>query len=192
MSDCIYKTNVFLMGCLFVVSFISLLIVIINIYYDFQIGKNKIDTHKVYIKFFNVIIDIIIGLIVIFIGVNSLIYSSSHKLKFYMEILLIVIIIEIIIEYFYFDDIIKKIQNIEIISLNIVTVTQILFQILNMMFGYFEYTILLEEINNCPLNKVDDEITEDLYKNIILMSKEPNNIILQKNYNKLRNEQNSN
>ena len=61
-----------------------------------------------------------------------------------------------------------------------------------MMFGYFEYTILLKEINNCPLNKVDDEITEDLYKNIILMSKEPNNIILQKNYNKLRNEQNSN
>ena len=51
------------------------------------------------------------------------------------------------------------------------------FQILNMMFGYFEYTILLKEIINYPLNKVDDEITEDLYKNIILMSKEPNNII---------------
>ena len=191
MSDCIYKTNVFLMGCLFVVSFISLLIVIINIYYDFQIGKNKIDTHKVYIKFFNVIIDIIIGLIVIFIGVNSLIYSSSHKLKFYMELLLIFIIIEIIIEYFYFNNYLK-IKNIQINSLNIMTIIQIFVEILNIIFGYFEYSILIKDIEDCPLNKVDDEITEDLYKNIILMSKDPNNESLQKNYEKLRNEKNTN
>ncbi len=187
MSDCIYKTNVFLMGTLFFISFLSLVLVIINIYYDFQKEKN---THLVYIKFFNVIINIIIGIIVIFIGFNSLIYSSSHKLKFYMGSLLIIIIIEIIIEYFYFNDLSYK--NIQIVSLNIITVIQILIQILNMIFGYFEYTILLKEINNCPLNKVDDKITEDLYKNIILMSKEPNNILLQKKYDKLKDEKNSN
>jgi len=191
MNDCIYKTNMCLMGFLFIISIISLIIVIINIYYDFKLGKNKLNDYIVYLKFFNIIIDILIAIIILFIGVNSLIYSSSHKLKFYMELLLIFIIIEIIIEYFYFNNYLK-IKNIQINSLNIMTIIQIFVEILNIIFGYFEYSILIKDIEDCPLNKVDDEITEDLYKNIILMSKDPNNKSLQKNYEKLRNEKNIN
>ena len=195
MSQCIYKLNICLMGFLFVISIFSLIILIINIYFDFQ-DEQKINyfDHLVYIKFINLIIEIITWIIVIFFGVHSLIYLSSNKLLIYMKVLFITVILEMIIEYFYFSNLDHKFtyKNIRMISLNIITFLKIIFGILSVIFGICENNILLKEIESYPLNNIDDEITEDLYKNIILMSKEPNNILLQKKYDKLKDEKNSN
>ncbi len=189
MSQCIYKSNICLMGFLFVISIFSLIILIINIYFDFQ-AEQKINyfDHLVYIKFINLIIEIITWIIVIFFGVHSLIYLSSNKLLIYMKVLFITVILEMIIEYFYFRNLDHKFtyKNIRMISLNIITFLKIIFGILSVIFGICENNILLKEIESYPLNNIDDEITEDLYKNIILMSKEPNNSSLQRQYNQLR------
>ena len=189
MSQCIYKLNICLMGFLFVISIFSLIILIINIYFDFQ-DEQKINyfDHLVYIKFINLIIEIITWIIVIFFGVHSLIYLSSNKLLIYMKVLSITVILEMIIECFYFRNLENKFtyKNIRMISLNIITFLKIIFGILSVIFGICENNILLKEIESYPLNNIDDEITEDLYKNIILMSKEPNNSSLQRQYNQLR------
>ena len=189
MSQCIYKLNICLMGFLFVISIFYLIILIINIYFDFQ-DEQKINyfDHLVYIKFINLIIEIITWIIVIFFGVHSLIYLSSNKLLIYMKVLFITVILEMIIEYFYFSNLDHKFtyKNIRMISLNIITFLKIIFGILSVIFGICENNILLKEIESYPLNNIDDEITEDLYKNIILMSKEPNNSSLQRQYNQLR------
>ena len=71
----------------------------------------------------------------------------------------------------------------------IITCFKIIFRFINIIFIIKEKNKINQEIKSSPLNNIDDFISEDLYHNIIKMSKNPNDISLIKDYEKLSKRQ---
>jgi len=180
----LYHGNFFLMGFLIFLSLSSMIISSIIIYKKFQLNESN----QIYVSFnfLNIILDFIIVFIVLFIGIHSLIYSSISKLSIYTKLLFVIILLEIVLEVFNFYNL-NDVPNIKFIKnvLNLIIFLKIIFAFINIIFGIMEKNQLNQDINSCPLNNIDDFITEDLYNNILNMSKNPNDISLISEYNKL-------
>ena len=188
MKFSLYKGNFFIMGFLMFLSFTSMIVssVIINKKFEF----NESNGIHLSIVFLNIIFDFIVLVIILLFGIHSLIYSSISKLEIYVKFLFVIISLEIIMEICYFFNN-SEITNVKLGKnlLFIITCFKIIFRFINIIFIIKEKNKINQEIKSSPLNNIDDFISEDLYHNIIKMSKNPNDISLIKDYEKLSKRQ---
>ncbi len=188
MKFSLYKGNFFIMGFLMFLSFTSMIVSSVIIYKKFEF--NESNGIHLSIVFLNIIFDFIIVVIILLFGIHSLIYSSISKLEIYVKFLFLIISLEIIMEICYFFNN-SEITNVKLGKnlLFIITCFKIIFRFINIIFIIKEKNKLNQEIKSSPLNNIDDFISEDLYYNIIKMSKNPNDMSLIKDYEKLSKRQ---
>ena len=184
----LYKGNFFIMGFLMFLSFTSMIVSSVIIYKKFEFKESN-GIH-LSIVFLNIIFDFIVLVIILLFGIHSLIYSSISKLEIYVKFLFVIISLEIIMEICYFFNN-SEITNVKLGKnlLFIITCFKIIFRFINIIFIIKEKNKINQEIKSSPLNNIDDFISEDLYHNIIKMSKNPNDISLIKDYEKLSKRQ---
>ena len=58
------------------------------------------------------------------------------------------------------------------------------FQFITFIFGLFYKYQLNKDLDESPLNRVDEFITEEMYKNILRQSLSPNDVTLKKDFEK--------
>ena len=184
----LYKGNFFIMGFLMFLSFTSMIVSSVIIYKKFEFKESN-GIH-LSIVFLNIIFDFIVLVIILLFGIHSLIYSSISKLEIYVKFLFVIISLEIFMEICYFFNN-SEITNVKLGKnlLFIITCFKIIFRFINIIFIIKEKNKINQEIKSSPLNNIDDFISEDLYHNIIKMSKNPNDISLIKDYEKLSKRQ---
>ena len=184
----LYKGNFFIMGFLMFLSFTSMIVSSVIIYKKFEF--NESNGIHLSIVFLNIIFDFIVLVIILLFGIHSLIYSSISKLEIYVKFLFVIISLEIFMEICYFFNN-SEITNVKLGKnlLFIITCFKIIFRFINIIFIIKEKNKINQEIKSSPLNNIDDFISEDLYHNIIKMSKNPNDISLIKDYEKLSKRQ---
>ena len=188
MKFSLYKGNFFIMGFLMFLSFTSMIVSSVIIYKKFEF--NESNGIHLSIVFLNIIFDFIVLVIILLFGIHSLIYSSISKLEIYVKFLFVIISLEIIMEICYFFNN-SEITNVKLGKnlLFIITCFKIIFRFINIIFIIKEKNKINQEIKSSPLNNIDDFISEDLYYNIIKMSKNPNDMSLIKDYEKLSKRQ---
>lgn len=188
MKFSLYKGNFFIMGFLMFLSFTSMIVSSVIIYKKFEF--NESNGIHLSIVFLNIIFDFIVLVIILLFGIHSLIYSSISKLEIYVKFLFVIISLEIIMEICYFFNN-SEITNVKLGKnlLFIITCFKIIFRFINIIFIIKEKNKINQEIKSSPLNNIDDFISEDLYHNIIKMSKNPNDMSLIKDYEKLSKRQ---
>lgn len=188
MKFSLYKGNFFIMGFLMFLSFTSMIVSSVIIYKKFEF--NESNGIHLSIVFLNIIFDFIVLVIILLFGIHSLIYSSISKLEIYVKFLFVIISLEIIMEICYFFNN-SEITNVKLGKnlLFIITCFKIIFRFINIIFIIKGKNKINQEIKSSPLNNIDDFISEDLYHNIIKMSKNPNDISLIKDYEKLSKRQ---
>jgi hypothetical protein len=176
------------MGFLMFLSFTSMIVSSVIIYKKFEFKESN-GIH-LSIVFLNIIFDFIVLVIILLFGIHSLIYSSISKLEIYVKFLFVIISLEIFMEICYFFNN-SEITNVKLGKnlLFIITCFKIIFRFINIIFIIKEKNKINQEIKSSPLNNIDDFISEDLYHNIIKMSKNPNDISLIKDYEKLSKRQ---
>ena len=139
--------------------------------------------------FYIFLIDSIISLLMIFItlmlGFVSIYYSSKNKLFWYLIILFFVWGFKVVLFFF----ILKEIKdngynNNDIKIIFIITSTQIVILFLNFISSLIERCNLIQEIEESPLNYVDENITPELYKSILSQSLNPEDKKLKNDFHK--------
>ena len=65
-----------------------------------------------------------------------------------------------------------------------VTGSQMAFLFITFIFGLFYRYKFIKDLDESPLNRIDEFITEDMYKNILTQSLNPNNQELKKDFEK--------
>ena len=115
------------------------------------------------------------------LGFISIYYSSKDKLYLYIIILFFVLIIKIIFVILLFN-IVKDIKNILLII--IIFIIQIVIILLNFISSLFERNELIKELEESPLNYVDETINEDMYKSILSQCLNPEDKTLKKEFKK--------
>ena len=147
-------------------------------------GNNKIK---------NIILDLLVSDIILstfMIIVNSyLIYTALYFFsKNQMVLFLVLMIIFLLIKLF----LVLIITNNEKISLEysyinmavFIIIAQMGFQFITFIFGLFYKYQLNKDLDESPLNRVDEFITEEMYRNILRQSLSPNDVTLKKDFEK--------
>lgn len=173
MNTAIHIANYFL---LFSLKILYILSIICEIKY---IKKNN---HE--LLFYLYIIDLsILGIVFILsflFGFGSLYFSSKEKLLHYIITLIFIFLSQSGMIIFLF---LKKIYEDELINFISIGI-QVFFCLLNLILSIIERAKLIQEIKESPLNYVDENITEDMYKNILSQSLNPENAELKENFKK--------
>ena len=65
-----------------------------------------------------------------------------------------------------------------------IIIAQMGFQFITFIFGLFYKYQLNKDLDESPLNRVDEFITEEMYKNILRQSLSPNDVTLKKDFEK--------
>ena len=144
-------------------------------------------------KIKNIILDLLVSDIILstfMIIVNSyLIYTALYFFsKNQMVLFLVLMIIFLLIKLF----LVLIITNNEKISLEysyinmavFIIIAQMGFQFITFIFGLFYKYQLNKDLDESPLNRVDEFITEEMYKNILRQSLSPNDVTLKKDFEK--------
>ena len=144
-------------------------------------------------KIKNIIVDLLVSDIIwstFMIIVNSyLIYTALYFFsKNQMVLFLVLMIIFLLIKLF----LVLIITNNEKISLEysyinmavFIIIAQMGFQFITFIFGLFYKYQLNKDLDESPLNRVDEFITEEMYRNILRQSLSPNDVTLKKDFEK--------
>ena len=144
-------------------------------------------------KIKNIILDLLVSDIILstfMIIVNSyLIYTALYFFsKNQMVLFLVLMIIFLLIKLF----LVLILTNNEKISLEysyinmavFIIIAQMGFQFITFIFGLFYKYQLNKDLDESPLNRVDEFITEEMYKNILRQSLSPNDVTLKKDFEK--------
>ena len=183
MNGKIHKTNYFLLFILFFLYGISLACEIL------YIKDYKDDENKLLFYFFigDLIILIIIIILSLCFGFYSLYFSSKEKLLHYVIILFIFLILQSPILFFLYLEINEHLVE-KTILINFISISlQIFFCILHSVLCIAERQMIIKEIIDSPLNYVDENMTEDIYKNILSQSLNPEDKRLKENLQKFLN-----
>ena len=188
MNGKIHKTNYFLLFILFFLYGISLACEILYI----KDYKDDDDKNKLLFYFFigDLIILIIIIILSLCFGFYSLYFSSKEKLLYYVIILFIFLLLQSPILFFLYLEINEHLveKNKIPILINFISISlQIFFCILHSVLCIAERQMIIKEIINSPLNYVDENMTEDIYKNILSQSLNPEDKRLKENLQKFLN-----
>ena len=144
-------------------------------------------------KIKNIILDLLVSDIILstfMIIVNSyLIYTALYFFsKNQMVLFLVLMIIFLLIKLF----LVLIITNNEKISLEysyinmavFIIIAQMGFQFITFIFGLFYKYQINKDLDESPLNRVDEFITEEMYRNILRQSLSPNDVTLKKDFEK--------
>lgn len=139
--------------------------------------------------FYSFLIDSIISSSMIFItlllGFVSIYYSSKDKLFWYIIILIFVFGLKVTLFFLVLKAMKDNNNNdndIKIIF--IITSTQILIIFLNFISSLMERCMLIQEIEESPLNYVDENITPELYQSILSQCLNPEDKKLKNDFQK--------
>ena len=166
---------------LFVLLLLYICSIIFEIYY---LIKDKILKILFYFLIFDIIITSITIFITLLLGISSLYYSSKDKIYIYVIILFFFIfekIFSIIILYKKGD--INFTYSIKDIIFYIISF-QIILLIINFISCLIQRKQIIKEIKEAPLNYVDQNITEDIYNNILTQSLNPDDKKLKVDFKK--------
>ena len=132
--------------------------------------------------------DIILSTFMIIVN-SYLIYTALYFFsKNQMVLFLVLMIIFLLIKLF----LVLIITNNEKISLEysyinmavFIIIAQMGFQFITFIFGLFYKYQLNKDLDESPLNRVDEFITEEMYRNILRQSLSPNDVTLKKDFEK--------
>ena len=170
MNECLKIVNLSLLFILLTVYICLIISEIIYLIYEKEIKK---------ITYYILLIDIVITSISIFVtlllGFLSLYFSSKDKLLIFIIITFFFLLSKI------FSSIIiylKQDINFEFTVINIIfwiIISEIFLLILSFILCIIQRNQLIKEINESPLNYVDEYMTEDIYKIILSRSLNPEN-----------------
>ena len=139
------------------------------------------------ITFYLFLIDSIISSIMIFItlilGFASIYYSSKNKLFWYLIILFFVFGFKVALFFLILKEM-KDNNNNDIKIIFIITSIEILIIFLNFISSLIERCKLVQEIEESPLNYVDENITPELYTSILYQSLNPEDKKLKNDFHK--------
>ncbi len=139
------------------------------------------------ITFYLFLIDSIISSIMIFItlilGFVSIYYSSKNKLFWYLIILFFVFGFKVALFFLILKEM-KDNNNNDIKIIFIITSIEILIIFLNFISSLIERCKLVQEIEESPLNYVDENITPELYTSILYQSLNPEDKKLKNDFHK--------
>lgn len=139
------------------------------------------------ITFYLFLIDSIISSIMIFItlilGFVSIYYSSKNKLFWYLIILFFVFGFKVALFFLILKEM-KVNNNNDIKIIFIITSIEILIIFLNFISSLIERCKLVKEIEESPLNYVDENITPELYTSILSQSLNPEDKKLKNDFHK--------
>ena len=132
--------------------------------------------------------DIIISIIIIII-ISIFVYSalclfSKNQIFIFLICILIFLLIKftILLIIIGYEEI--KFESSDINIVIFIISLQIFFFLITFIFGIYYRYRLNKEIEESPLNRVDEFITEDMYKNILTQSLNPNDKELKKEFEK--------
>lgn len=139
------------------------------------------------ITFYLFLIDSIISSIMIFItlilGFVSIYYSSKNKLFWYLIILFFIFGFKVALFFLILKEM-KDNNNNDIKIIFIITSIEILIIFLNFISSLIERCKLVQEIEESPLNYVDENITPELYTSILYQSLNPEDKKLKNDFHK--------
>jgi hypothetical protein len=130
---------------------------------------------------FDSIFSLIMIIITILFGFFSIYFSLRDKLYIYIIILSFALFIKSI--YFILYCLEYKNNNGKII-LFIIYIIQLIMKVLNLISSIYERNKLIKEIEESPLNYVDETITEDIYNSILSQCLNPEDKKLRKEFQK--------
>ena len=174
MNELLTIINFSLLTILFLLYIVSLVIEIVCVI------KEEYNLNFV-IYILDSIISFIMIIITIILGFASIYSSSKDKLFIYIIIILIVLCTKILFSILLFNTI-KERQLSFIIF--IILIIQIIIIFLNFISSLYERKKIVEEIEESPLNYVDETITEDMYKSILSQCLNPEDKKLKKEFKK--------
>ena len=179
MSECLKTYNIIL---LFILLSLYITSVISEIIYFISNSENN--KNIFIISLIDSIITIIIIPVDIFLGLPSLLYLSKDKLFIFLIISFFFLLGKITISLI---SIIKEYFNFEFKLINVVLFiifVELILLIVSFILCFIQRYQLIKEINEAPLNYVDEYITEDMYKIILKQSLNPEDKELKKDFQK--------
>ena len=179
MSECLKTYNIIL---LFILLSLYITSVISEIIYFISSSENN--KNIFIISLIDSIITIIIIPVDIFLGLPSLLYLSKDKLFIFLIISFFFLLGKITISLI---SIIKEYFNFEFKLINVVLFiifVELILLIVSFILCFIQRYQLIKEINEAPLNYVDEYITEDMYKIILKQSLNPEDKELKKDFQK--------
>ena len=179
MKNCYKIFNIILLSIL-------IILYICSITYEskFLNDSNNIKNVTRDLLIFDMIITSFMIMMNVYLGYSSLYFYSEVQIIIYLIIIVIFFIskgvfllILVIMEKLKF-----KYSYINMVAYFIFS--QIIILFINFIFGLFYRFAALKELNESPLNRIDEFITEDMYKNILTQSLNPDDKDLKKDFEK--------
>ena len=134
------------------------------------------------------ITDIIITIFIIIVNVyliyNAFYYFSQKQLYIFLLLIAIILIVKIFILIMIVISVNITLEYSDFNMIVFLTFGQSCFLFILFIFGLFYKCKLSKELDESPLNRVDEFITEDMYKNILTQSLNPNDKKLKKDFKK--------
>ena len=167
MNDCLKMFNIILL-------FLLLILYICSI--EFESFFLILSNNKNFIFYFSIndsVFSIIMIIITLLLGFSSIYYSSKGKIFIYLISLFFFIFEKIffIVILFKIEDIKFKFTFINIIFFLISG--QIILLLLNIFLCILQRNKIIKEMKEAPLNYVDQNLTEEMYNNILTQSLNP-------------------
>ena len=167
MNECLKMFNIILL-------FLLLILYICSIEFElfFLILYNSKNI-TFYFSINDSVFSIIMIIITLLLGFSSIYYSSKGKIFIYLIALLF-----FIFEKIFFISILYKIEDIEFkfTFINIIFFLisgQIILLLLNLFLCILQRNKIIKEMKEAPLNYVDQNLTEEMYNNILTQSLNP-------------------
>ena len=134
------------------------------------------------------ITDIIITIFIIIVNVyliyNAFYYFSQKQLYIFLLLIAIILIVKIFILIMIVISVNITLEYSDFNMIVFLTFGQSCFLFILFIFGLVYKCKLSKELDESPLNRVDEFITEDMYKNILTQSLNPNDKKLKKDFKK--------
>lgn len=154
---------------------------ITSVIFDILKCTNEEQDFLFYLFIFDSIFSIIMTLLTLLLGFVSIYFSSKEKLLIYIIILCIAFCIKSIV----FILLYRNITNInDVLLIFIISIIEIVIIALNFISALYERNLLIKEIEESPLNYVDETITEEMYNSILSQCLNPDDKKLKKEFQK--------
>ena len=177
MNECLKIVNLII---LFILLTLYICLIISEIIY--LIDKKEVKNIIYYILLIDIIITSISIFITLLLGFLSLYFSSKDKLLIFLIITFIFLLTKILSSIIIY---LKEDINFEYSIINIIfciIISEIFLLILSFILCLIQRNQLIKEIKESPLNYVDENMTEDIYKIILSQSLNPENKELKKDF----------
>ena len=179
MNKC-YKIIIFILLCILIISHICS-IIIESIYLS---DDNEIKNEILFILISDITFSTLIIIINGYLLYTALYFFSKNQILLF----LIMIFIFLIIKVFILIMLIKNGNiNFELSHINLIIYiiySQVFSLFITLIFGLFYRYKFNKEIDESPLNRIDEYITEEMYNNILTQSLNPNDKELKRDFKK--------